>query len=64
MNYSHPLANQQIDAVNKVLQELDVTSIPKLIVWNKVWLYLSFIVTIILFSGTVIVLALAFPSWA
>ncbi|GFZ10358.1 GTP-binding protein, HflX [Actinidia rufa] len=33
---SHPLAEQQIDAVDKVLAELDVSSIPKLTVWNKV----------------------------
>jgi len=33
---SHPLAQQQIDAVERVLKELDVESIPKLIVWNKV----------------------------
>ncbi|CAL5340788.1 unnamed protein product [Camellia sinensis] len=31
----HPLAEQQIDAVDKVLSELDVASIPKLMVWNK-----------------------------
>ncbi|XP_042417956.1 GTPase HflX-like [Zingiber officinale] len=36
VDISHPLANQQIDAVNKVLQELDVALIPKLIVWNKI----------------------------
>ncbi|KAL0432431.1 UNVERIFIED_CONTAM: GTPase HflX [Sesamum latifolium] len=29
-------AEQQIDAVEKVLAELDTSSIPKLIVWNKV----------------------------
>ena len=34
--FSHPLAQQQIDAVDKVLSELDVSLIPKLIVWNKV----------------------------
>lgn len=34
--FSHPLASQQIDAVNKVLGDLDVESIPKLMVWNKV----------------------------
>ncbi|KVH99328.1 GTPase HflX [Cynara cardunculus var. scolymus] len=33
---SHPLAEQQIDAVEKVLSELDASSIPKLMVWNKV----------------------------
>lgn len=33
---SHPLAQQQIDAVEEVLNELDVESIPKLTVWNKV----------------------------
>ncbi|KAG5543132.1 hypothetical protein RHGRI_016025 [Rhododendron griersonianum] len=32
----HPMAEQQIDAVDKVLLELDVASIPKLMVWNKV----------------------------
>ncbi|KAJ0823996.1 putative GTP-binding protein, middle [Helianthus annuus] len=32
----HPLAEQQIDAVEKVLSELDASSIPKLMVWNKV----------------------------
>ncbi|WOL18352.1 hypothetical protein Cni_G27146 [Canna indica] len=36
VDISHPLASQQIDAVDKVLQELDVASIPKLIVWNKI----------------------------
>ncbi|KAM7521159.1 hypothetical protein LguiB_020121 [Lonicera macranthoides] len=36
VDISHPLAEQQIDAVEKVLSELDVSSIPKLIVWNKV----------------------------
>ncbi|EYU36741.1 hypothetical protein ABFS82_14G295400 [Erythranthe guttata] len=36
VDISHPLAEQQVDAVDKVLAELDTTSIPKLIVWNKV----------------------------
>lgn len=36
MNFSHPLAEQQIEAVEKVLSELDVSSIPNLMVWNKV----------------------------
>ncbi|XP_020241410.1 uncharacterized protein LOC109819869 isoform X3 [Asparagus officinalis] len=36
VDVSHPLAQQQRDAVDKVLQELDVASIPKLEVWNKV----------------------------
>ncbi|KAK6938871.1 GTP binding domain [Dillenia turbinata] len=36
VDISHPLAEQQIDAVDKVLLELDVSSIPKLMVWNKV----------------------------
>ncbi|XP_057469694.1 uncharacterized protein LOC130758781 [Actinidia eriantha] len=36
VDISHPLAEQQIDAVDKVLAELDVSSIPKLTVWNKV----------------------------
>ncbi|PKA62123.1 GTP-binding protein [Apostasia shenzhenica] len=36
VDISHPLAHQQTDAVNKVLQELDVEFIPKLVVWNKV----------------------------
>ncbi|KAJ0974027.1 hypothetical protein J5N97_015992 [Dioscorea zingiberensis] len=36
VDISHPLALQQIDAVNKVLDDLDVESIPKLMVWNKV----------------------------
>ncbi|XP_039114253.1 GTPase HflX isoform X1 [Dioscorea cayenensis subsp. rotundata] len=36
VDISHPLASQQIDAVNKVLGDLDVESIPKLMVWNKV----------------------------
>ncbi|XP_010254702.1 PREDICTED: uncharacterized protein LOC104595605 isoform X2 [Nelumbo nucifera] len=35
VDISHPLAQQQIDAVNKVLSELDVETIPKLTVWNK-----------------------------
>ncbi|BAT82823.1 GTPase HflX isoform X1 [Vigna umbellata] len=36
VDISHPLAEQQINAVDKVLSELDVSSIPKLMVWNKV----------------------------
>ncbi|KAM0019090.1 putative small GTP-binding protein [Helianthus debilis subsp. tardiflorus] len=36
IDISHPLAEQQIDAVEKVLSELDASSIPKLMVWNKV----------------------------
>ncbi|KAK9080319.1 hypothetical protein SSX86_000077 [Deinandra increscens subsp. villosa] len=36
IDISHPLAEQQIDAVEKVLSELDACSIPKLMVWNKV----------------------------
>ncbi|KAI8018872.1 GTPase HflX, partial [Camellia lanceoleosa] len=35
VDISHPLAEQQIDAVDKVLSELDVASIPKL-VWNQI----------------------------
>ncbi|XBI71893.1 hypothetical protein VPH35_065983 [Triticum aestivum] len=33
---SHPLAQQQIGAVDKVLKELDIDSVPKLVVWNKI----------------------------
>ncbi|KAJ7966800.1 GTP-binding protein, HflX [Quillaja saponaria] len=36
IDISHPLAEKQIEAVDKVLSELDVSSIPKLMVWNKV----------------------------
>nr|XP_043607561.1 GTPase HflX [Erigeron canadensis] len=36
IDISHPLAEQQIEAVEKVLSELDSSSIPKLMVWNKV----------------------------
>ncbi|KAL6504424.1 hypothetical protein OROGR_026347 [Orobanche gracilis] len=36
VDISHPLAKQQIEAVDKVLAQLDTSSIPKLIVWNKV----------------------------
>ncbi|KAL7194617.1 hypothetical protein ACSBR1_034945 [Camellia fascicularis] len=36
VDISHPLAEQHIDAVDKVLSELDVASIPKLMVWNKI----------------------------
>ncbi|GLT92066.1 hypothetical protein SLE2022_099240 [Rubroshorea leprosula] len=36
VDISHPLAEEQIDAVEKVLSELDVSSIPKLMVWNKI----------------------------
>ncbi|XP_077247994.1 GTP-binding protein, HflX isoform X2 [Tasmannia lanceolata] len=36
VDISHPLAQQQIDAVDKVLSDLDVASVPKLMVWNKV----------------------------
>ncbi|KAL7214879.1 hypothetical protein ACSBR1_027124 [Camellia fascicularis] len=35
VDISHPLAEQQIDAMDKVLSELDVASILKLMVWNK-----------------------------
>ncbi|OEL24709.1 GTPase HflX [Dichanthelium oligosanthes] len=36
VDISHPLAQQQIDAVDRVLKELDIESIPKLVVWNKI----------------------------
>nr|GLL18161.1 uncharacterized protein LOC109149842 [Ipomoea trifida] len=36
VDISHPLAEQHIEAVDKVLSELDASSIPKLMVWNKV----------------------------
>ncbi|XP_021758314.1 uncharacterized protein LOC110723279 [Chenopodium quinoa] len=36
VDISHPLAKLQIDAVDKVLSELDVSLIPILLVWNKV----------------------------
>ncbi|KAL5713341.1 hypothetical protein ACHQM5_015426 [Ranunculus cassubicifolius] len=36
VDISHPLAQQQIDAVDKVLSELDVASVPRLMVWNKI----------------------------
>ncbi|RDX71238.1 hflX, partial [Mucuna pruriens] len=36
VDISHPLAEQQINAVDKVMSELDVSSIPRLMVWNKV----------------------------
>ncbi|KAL5780555.1 hypothetical protein ACOSQ2_011292 [Xanthoceras sorbifolium] len=36
VDISHPLAEQQIDAVDRVLSELNVSPIPKLTVWNKV----------------------------
>lgn len=36
VDISHPLAEQQVEAVEKVLSELDVTSIPTLMVWNKI----------------------------
>ncbi|XP_047091063.1 GTPase HflX-like [Lolium rigidum] len=36
VDISHPLAQQQIDAVDKVLKELDIDSITKLVVWNKI----------------------------
>ncbi|KAF5740797.1 putative GTP-binding protein 6-like isoform X1 [Tripterygium wilfordii] len=36
VDISHPLVEQQINAVDKVLSELDISSIPKLIVWNKI----------------------------
>ncbi|KAL5557969.1 hypothetical protein UlMin_034180 [Ulmus minor] len=36
VDISHPLVQHQIDAVDRVLSELDVSSIPKLMVWNKV----------------------------
>uniref|UniRef100_A0A0E0MGT0 Hflx-type G domain-containing protein n=1 Tax=Oryza punctata TaxID=4537 RepID=A0A0E0MGT0_ORYPU len=36
VDISHPLAQQQIEAVDKVLKELDIESIPKLVVWNKI----------------------------
>lgn len=36
VDISHPLAEQQIEAVDKVLAELGASSIPMLMVWNKV----------------------------
>ncbi|XP_022769064.1 uncharacterized protein LOC111312752 isoform X1 [Durio zibethinus] len=36
VDISHPLAEEQIDAVEKVLSELDVSAITKLMAWNKV----------------------------
>ncbi|KAL4199794.1 hypothetical protein AMTRI_Chr03g53020 [Amborella trichopoda] len=36
VDISHPLAQQETWAVDKILSELDVASIPKLVVWNKV----------------------------
>jgi len=36
VDISHPLAQQQIGAVDKVLKELDIGSVPKLVVWNKI----------------------------
>ncbi|XP_078429805.1 GTP-binding protein, HflX [Wolffia australiana] len=36
VDISHPLAQQQIESVDKVLSELDVASIPMMVVWNKV----------------------------
>ncbi|CAN4122897.1 unnamed protein product [Withania somnifera] len=35
VDISQPLAEQQIEAVEKVLSELDTSSIPKLMLWNK-----------------------------
>ncbi|KAI9112139.1 hypothetical protein K1719_016662 [Acacia pycnantha] len=35
MKFSYPLSEQQIYAVDKVLSELNVSSIPRLMVWNK-----------------------------
>ncbi|XP_050364390.1 uncharacterized protein LOC126783051 [Argentina anserina] len=36
VDISHPLAEQQMEAVDRVLSELDVSAIPRLMVWNKV----------------------------
>ncbi|KZV28858.1 GTP-binding protein 6 [Dorcoceras hygrometricum] len=36
VDISHPLIDLQIEAVDKVLSELKASSIPKIIVWNKV----------------------------
>ncbi|KAJ3675607.1 hypothetical protein LUZ60_004649 [Juncus effusus] len=36
VDISHPLAQQQIEAVDEVVKGLDVESIPKLVVWNKI----------------------------
>ena len=36
VDISHALAQQQIGAVDKVLKELDIDSVPKLVVWNKI----------------------------
>ncbi|KAI4316858.1 hypothetical protein L6164_024798 [Bauhinia variegata] len=36
VDISHPLAEKHIEAVDKVLSELDVLLIPRLMVWNKV----------------------------
>jgi GTP-binding protein HflX len=37
IKFSHPLVEQQVHAVDEVLSELDVSSIPRLMVWNKVF---------------------------
>ncbi|KAI9076014.1 hypothetical protein K1719_042030 [Acacia pycnantha] len=36
VDIGYPLSEQQIDVVDKVLSELNVSSIPRLMVWNKV----------------------------
>jgi len=72
VNCSHPLAEQQINAVDKVLSELDVSSIPKLMVWNKVlsnifvgFLFWKLCISpyLFLFPGWVCVSLLIFPCF-
>jgi len=36
VDVSHPSAAAQVDAVNKVLKELEVVNVPSITVWNKV----------------------------
>lgn len=48
--FSHPLAELQIEAVEKVLSELDAVSIPKLMVWNKVLVCMSFSLNTVVFA--------------
>ncbi|EMS49063.1 GTP-binding protein hflX [Triticum urartu] len=51
---SHPLAQQQIGAVDKVLKELDIDSVPKLVVWNKIRIMFDALVLSILAPRSII----------
>lgn len=66
---SHPSAAAQVDAVNKVLKDLEVVNVPTITVWNKVRLRLFIVILFSIFScqnrGAVIISYInsIFPSF-